>query len=135
MALIANARAAGFGTRPIFFPFGIPEFTASAFSRASRSLKPKVILLAASLQPPWESSQGQNAWTKLIAEGFGITLPLQLKFAAEHSRGASISETAIVNACYPDCANVVLHRVGLRMTCNIGPTRTRKRTWTKWRCA
>ena len=121
MAIIANARAASFGTRPIFFPLGIPEFNASAFSRAVRSLKPKVILLAASLQSPWESSQGQNAWTKLIAEGgFGITLPLQLKFAAELSRGAATSETAIVNACYPDCVNVVLDRLGFRTTCGIG---------------
>lgn len=121
MALIANARAASFGTRPFFFPVGIPEFRAAAFSRALRSLKPKVILLAASLQSPWESSVGQNAWTRLIAKGgFGITLPLQLSLAAELSRGAADSESAIVNACYPDCVNVVLDRLGLRTTCGIG---------------
>jgi len=121
MALIANARAASFGTRPFFFPVGIPEFSAAAFSRALGSLKPKVILLAASLQSPWESSLGQNAWTRLIARGgFGITLPLQLSLAAELSRGAADSESAIVNACYPDCVNVVLDRLGFRTTCGIG---------------
>jgi len=121
MALIANARAASFGTCPIFFPLEIPEFNASAFSRAFRSLKPKVILLAASLQSPWESSQVENAWTSLIVDaGFGITLPLQLKFAAEVSHGAADSESAIMNACYPDCVNVVLHRLGFRTTCGIG---------------
>jgi hypothetical protein len=120
-ALIANARAASFGARPFFFPIRIPQFTALAFSRAFRSLRPKVIVLAASLQSPWESSQTQSAWTKLIAEGgFGITLPLQLKFAADVSRGVANSETAIVNACYPDCVNVVLHRLGFRTTCGIG---------------
>src|SRR5580704_4461536 len=121
MALIANARAASFRARPFFFPFGIPQFTALAFSRAFRSLKPKVIVLAASLQSPWESSQTQSAWTKLLAEGgFGITLPLQLKFAADIGRGVANSETAIVNACYPDCVNLVLHRLGFRTTCGIG---------------
>jgi hypothetical protein len=121
MALLANARVASFGTRSTFFPYGVPEFKTSAFRRALRGLKPKVILLAASLQSPWESSQEQNAWTRLIAEGgFGITLPLQLRFAAELSRAAARSEAAIVNACYPDCVNVVLDRLGLRTTCGIG---------------
>jgi hypothetical protein len=121
MALIANARAVSMGTSATFSPFGIREFKALAFSRAFRSLKPKAILLAASLQSPWESSQGQNAWTKLIADGgFGITLPLQLALAAEFSRAAADSEVAIVNACYPDCVNVVLDRLGHRTTCGIG---------------
>ena len=121
MALIANARAASFGTRRFFFPVEIPEFRAAAFSRALRSLKPKVLLLAASLQSPWESSLGQTAWTRLIAKGgFGITLPLQLSLAVELSRGAADSESAIVNACYPDCVNLVLDRLGFRTTCGIG---------------
>ena len=121
MALIANARAASFGTSPIFFPLEIPQFNATAFSRAFRALKPKIILLAASLQSPWESSQDENLWTRLIADaGFGITLPLQLKFAAEVSHGVADSETAIINACYPDCVNVALHRLGFRTTCGIG---------------
>jgi hypothetical protein len=37
MALIANGRAASFGARPFFFPFGIPEFTALAFPSVSFS--------------------------------------------------------------------------------------------------
>jgi hypothetical protein len=121
MALIANARAASLGTSIGFLSVGIPEFKALSFSRAFRSLKPKVILHAASLQSPWEAAQGQNAWTKLIAAGgFGITLPLQLALAAEISRGAADTEAAIVNACYPDCVNLVLHRLGLRTTCGVG---------------
>ncbi|MGA3090087.1 MAG: hypothetical protein ABSD75_15845 [Terriglobales bacterium] len=121
LALLANARAASFGTPPTFFPLEIAEFKTLAFSRALRSLRPSVVLLAASLQSPWEGSQGQNAWSQLIAEGgFGLTLPLQLRFAAELSRSASDSETAIVNACYPDCVNVVVDRLGLRTTCGIG---------------
>jgi hypothetical protein len=121
IALIANARAATFRVPVTFFPLAIRDFKALAFSRAFRSLKPKVILLVASLQSPWENSQGQNAWTNLITNGgFGITLPLQLALAAELSRGAADSQVAIVNACYPDCVNVVLHRMRFRATCGIG---------------
>jgi hypothetical protein len=121
IAQIANARAASFGTMVTAFSLTIRDFKALAFSRALRSLKPKVILIAASLQSPWESSQGQNAWTKLVASGgFGITLPLQVALAAELSRGATDSGAAIVNACYPDVVNVVLDRLGLRTTCGIG---------------
>jgi hypothetical protein len=120
-SVIANARAACFGTSVTFSSLGMPEFSASSFSRALRQLKPKVILLAASLQSPWEAAAGQTAWTKLLTEGgFGITLPLQLALAAELSRGAADSSAAIVNACYPDCVNVVLHRLGLRVTCGLG---------------
>lgn len=121
IALIANARAASHGVRATFSPLGIPEFSASAFSHALRALQPKVLFLAASLQSPWERSQGQNAWTKLMAAGgFGITLPLQLALAAELSRAAADTGDAIVNACYPDCVNVALHRLGLPITCGVG---------------
>lgn len=54
------------------------------------------------------------------AAGFGVTLPLQMALTAEVSRAAGDSEAAIVNACYPDCVNVALEQVGLRVTCGIG---------------
>jgi hypothetical protein len=119
MALIANARAVSLRSCASFLPVAIPEFKARALTRVFRSLEPKLIFHAASLQSPWE--EGRNAWTALIAKaGFGITLPLQLALAAEISRAAGDSEAAIVNACYPDCVNLVLHGVGLRTTCGIG---------------
>jgi hypothetical protein len=121
MALIANARAAISNVSTTFAPVEIPEFNAGAFSKAFRSLKPKIIFHAASLQSPWESAQGKTAWTRLIANGgFGITLPLQLGLIAQVSHAAADSNAAIVNASYPDCVNVVLDRVGIRVTCGIG---------------
>lgn len=121
IAQLANARAASFGTAVTFSALAMREFRASRFARLFRALKPKVVLLAASLQSPWESAQGKNAWTQLFRSGgFGITLPLQLALAAEVSRGAADCDAAIVNACYPDCVNVVLDRLGLRVTCGVG---------------
>jgi hypothetical protein len=121
LAQIANARAAMFGVPTRFEALGIPEFRAVAFARAWRALKPRVIFQTASLQSPWEAEEGENGWTKLVrSAGFGITLPLQMALAAELSRGTEASEAAIVNASYPDCVNVVLERLKLRVTCGIG---------------
>ena len=118
---IANARAAAFGRKASFESVELAQFKALAFSRAFRSLRPKVIFQAASLQSPWEAGEGQNAWTRLLATaGFGVTLPLQMVLAAEVSRGAVDTEAAIINASYPDCVNVALHKLGLRITCGIG---------------
>jgi hypothetical protein len=121
LASIANARAAALRASATFVPLEVAPFKASSFFRAIRSFKPKVIFQVASIQSPWESTREQNRWTNLLASaGFGITLPLQLVLAAEVARAASDSEAAIINASYPDCVNVVLHRLGLRTTCGIG---------------
>jgi hypothetical protein len=118
---IANARAAMFGTAVRFEGQEVREFRAAAFSRVFRSLKPKIIFQTASLQSPWDAGEGENGWTKLVASGgFGITLPLQMALAAEVSQGAEDSDAAVVNASYPDCVNVALHRLGLRVACGIG---------------
>lgn len=121
IAMIASARAAIVGKKTTFQAIEIAEFKDVDFSRAFRSLKPKVIFHTASMQSPWEGAEGQNAWTKLTsAAGFGVTLPLQMLLAAEVSRGAVDGEGAVINACYPDCVNPILQRLGYRITCGIG---------------
>jgi hypothetical protein len=121
LTLLANARAATFGSSVNFQALQMQTIAALPFSRAVRSLKPRLIFHTASLQSPWESAEHPSAWTKFISSaGFGMTLPLQMALAAEISRGAEDSRAAIINACYPDCVNVALHRCGLRVTCGIG---------------
>jgi hypothetical protein len=121
IALIANARAASVGASVVCEPVSMAQFTVAKFSRIFRSLKPKVILLAASIQSPWEITEEDNGWTRLVAQGgFGITLPLQMVLAVEVGRAAADLEAAFVNACYPDCVNVVLNHLGLRTTCGLG---------------
>jgi len=110
-----------FGTPTRFEGVEIRKLQATAFANAFRALKPWVVFQTASLQSPWEALEGENAWTKLVAAaGFGITLPLQMALAAEVSRGAADSDAAVVNASYPDCVNVALERLKLRITCGIG---------------
>ena len=119
--LVANARAAILGVSTTVSPLETAQLDLRALTNAFRSLKPKVIFHAASLQSPWESGQGETAWTQLIAAaGFGITLPLQLALIAEVSRAAADTNAAVVNASYPDGVNVVLDRLGFRVTCGIG---------------
>lgn len=118
---IGSARAVMFGVPTRFEGVEIRKFQDGAFARSFRALKPRVIFQTASLQSPWEAGEGENGWTKLVASaGFGITLPLQMGLAAEVSRGAEDCEAAIVNASYPDCVNVALERLKLRVTCGIG---------------
>jgi hypothetical protein len=121
IALLANARSASVGTRIVCQPIRISQLKDVEFSRIFLSVKPKIILIAASLQSPWEMTQEENAWTRLVAQGgFSVTLPLQLTLAAEVCRAAAGLQAAVVNACYPDCVNVVLRRLDLRTTCGLG---------------
>lgn len=121
LALIANARASMVSSSARFEAVEIAKFETVRFSKIFGALRPKAIFQTASLQSPWESAEGQNGWTRLVAAaGFGITLPLQMALTAEVSRAASDGRAAVVNACYPDCVNVALERVGLGLTCGIG---------------
>lgn len=49
-----------------------------------------------------------------------MTLPLQTALVAEVVAGLADSQAVIVNACYPDCVNVVLQQTEPRITCGIG---------------
>lgn len=121
IALLGNARGRAVGGRVEFVPYEMARFNAKTFRRMFGALKPKVVFHAASVQSPWEGAQEQNAWTRLIATaGFGVTLPLQLALAVEVCRAAEEHKAAIINASYPDCVNVVLDRLGMRVTCGIG---------------
>jgi hypothetical protein len=57
------------------------------------------------------------------ADRFGASILVEAdgkKLLFDCGRGASDSPAAIVNASYPDCVNLALHRLGLRVTCGIG---------------
>jgi len=120
VALIGNARSTALGTRVACVPAAIPDFHERALSRVVRRWKPKVVLVAASLHSPWEGELAPNAWTDLVARGFGASLPLQLSIVAAASRVACDVGTPLINACYPDAVNVVLYGLKQPATCGIG---------------
>ena len=83
----------------------------------------KIVLLASSLQSPWEFSDTKSSWATLIQHGgFGITLPLQAYLAIK--LGFLFKEYSFsglfINACYPDAVNPLLKSLGFNITCGVG---------------
>ncbi|KUF16710.1 hypothetical protein [Streptomyces silvensis] len=89
--------------------------------------RPRVLAICTSDLSPAETRGPASAWTDLVrAAGFGVTLPLQ---AATAMRAASACAeaspgTAVVNACFPDAVNPLLHGAGLPVLCGLGNVAT-----------
>jgi hypothetical protein len=82
-----------------------------------------VVVTCASLHSPWEVRTGSTSWTDLLkAAGFGLTLPLQTRIAAEVSRVCAGRDNppVLINAAYPDVVNPVLVGQGLPVTAGAG---------------
>lgn len=81
------------------------------------------IMLAASLQSPWELAPDSSTWANLVAEaGFGFTLPLQATFAIKIAKAIKKSGCNIkfINGCYPDQVNPLLKLMDLPITIGVG---------------
>jgi hypothetical protein len=84
---------------------------------------PRLIFQTATLQSPWTIADRDTAWTRMIKDGgFGVTLPLQAMLLTQVARELkrSNARTTLVNACYPDAVNPIIHHLGLPITCGIG---------------
>ncbi|SHN27334.1 hypothetical protein [Actinacidiphila paucisporea] len=89
--------------------------------------QPRVLAVCSSDYSPADTRGLPSAWTHLIhTTGLGVTLPLQ---AATALRAAAASaeaspRTAVVNACFPDAVNPMLHGAGLPVLCGLGNVST-----------
>ncbi|OKK21980.1 hypothetical protein AMK16_01685 [Streptomyces sp. CB00455] len=95
--------------------------------RLLAALRPDVLVVAGSEQSPAEGRAAPSAWTDLLARaGFGLTLPLQA--GAARTLAAACAEgspaATVVNACFPDAVNPLLHSAGLPVTCGLGNVAT-----------
>ncbi|MGV9273845.1 hypothetical protein [Streptomyces griseosporeus] len=89
--------------------------------------QPDVLAVCASEYSPAETRGTQTAWAELIrAAGFGVTLPLQAATALRAASAAAEASprTAVLNACFPDAVNPVLHGAGLPVLCGLGNVST-----------
>jgi hypothetical protein len=90
-------------------------------------VRPDVVVCCASEQSPYEKRTHPTQWTELIGRcGFGVTLPLQARIVARLARmlGRTSPQTLLVNGCFPDAVNPLLHAIGLRVHCGIGNVAT-----------
>ncbi|NEE37412.1 potassium transporter TrkA, partial [Streptomyces sp. SID7982] len=88
--------------------------------------QPHVLVVCSSEYSPAEMRGLPSAWTRLIrAAGFGVTLPLQAATALRAAAAVEASpDTAVVNACFPDAVNPVLHAAGVPVLCGLGNVST-----------
>lgn len=95
--------------------------------RLLAALRPDVLVVAGSEQSPAEGRSAPSAWTDLLAQsGFGLTLPLQSTVVANLAAAcaAASPNTTVVNACFPDAVNPLLHAAGLPILCGLGNVAT-----------
>ncbi|MFF3786221.1 hypothetical protein [Streptomyces sp. NPDC001933] len=123
---ISGARAIGAGDSPppvTFRPVTVDPAAAGALAEALAEARPTAVLVAASLQSPWERISAPSAWTALIQRaGFGLTMPLQAVFAREAGRALAEHHPSgwLLNGCFPDAVNPALAGLGVAPLCGIG---------------
>ncbi len=86
--------------------------------------KPKVICNCATLQPWWIVNEiSPEVWSKIeTGAGFGPWGPIHLTLMYKLMQAILKYEinSLVVNCCFPDFTNPVLHRAGFAPTCGIG---------------
>jgi hypothetical protein len=120
---VASARAALAGGRVVFEPVVADLAAGDAIADALSRAAPDGVLVCASTQSPWEPLGALSRWTELLDRaGFGLTLPFQAEIAMRASRAAAAVRPGawLVNACFPDAVNPLLHAAGLELLCGIG---------------
>ncbi|MBL8697043.1 MAG: hypothetical protein JNK67_01635 [Alphaproteobacteria bacterium] len=118
----AAARAAMFG-RDVRVQVAPLDIERDDVAQALRSLRPKVVLQAASAQAGRVIAGPANAWAGMVARaGLSLTAVFQARLSIAMARAvaAATPETIFINACYPDVANGIIAALGLPITCGIG---------------
>ncbi|MFI9024267.1 hypothetical protein [Streptomyces sp. NPDC053560] len=127
IAAVAAARAAVSGRPTRFVATTVDAADPDALVRALNSVRPRVVAHCASVQSPWENLHAPSAWTDLLARGgFGVGLPLHALLARRVAEAVrrSAAPALLVNACYPDAVNPLLHAEGLPVLCGVGNAAT-----------
>ncbi len=123
LTCLATTRAVA-AERPVTFTGSSAELSdGDQLDEILHVTAPRVVVQCASLQSPWEGRSAPSRWTELVAAvGLGVTLPLQARLVVETARAIrrSAPDALLVNACFPDAVNPLLHRLGLPVFCGLG---------------
>jgi hypothetical protein len=90
-------------------------------------LRADVLVCCASTQSPYERLTAPSAWTSIMQRaGFGVTLPLQTAIVVRLARAFARldRQPLLLNGCFPDAVNPLLHALGLPVLCGIGNVAT-----------
>jgi hypothetical protein len=117
--LLARTRAAALDGE-LLISSSICDFSEAALEALFLRVRPRIVLVLASLQSPWHMG---TRWRRLIqAVGYGFTLPFQAALVDTVFRLSQLHHPSgfRVNGCYPDLVNRVLTDRGLIVTGGIG---------------
>lgn len=123
LTYVANTRARLSRSGATFHMVVVDLCCAGQLDEVLAHIGPAIVVHCASLQSPWERLTAPSPWTELVTRaGFGVTLPLHAALAVDLARSITRAglDVALVNACYPDAVNPVLHALGLPLLCGIG---------------
>lgn len=120
---LANARALALGGRVRIASRALRSYARGELAELGAAARPRVVVVAASLQSPWALADRKSRWARLVDEGgFGITVALQAALAL--AVGDAFAQTglgaALVNACYPDAVNALLRARRIAVAAGIG---------------
>ncbi|MDP6787333.1 MAG: hypothetical protein QGI13_09430 [Rhodospirillales bacterium] len=119
----ANARAAIFGRQAAFSIAPINWETPESIAETIAATQPRVIVQAATLQPPSVAHAGDSEWSRMVMSGgLSITSVFQALLSARTAQAMRVAgvDAAFINCCYADVANGIIAAKGLPMTCGVG---------------
>jgi hypothetical protein len=119
----ARARANMFGRPVSIDPARVDLNNAPEIGELLVTVRPSVVLQAASLQTGAVIAAQGNAWSRLVAEGgLSASAVFQAVLSARVARACQTASPDIrfINCCFPDVANGLIAAMGLPITCGIG---------------
>jgi hypothetical protein len=123
LATACNARSATFGTGVETSSATADLSSAEAIAPVLASLRPDVVVQAASMQTASVIARSDDAWGRLVAEG-GLSATAVFQALLSARVGAAMRQAAprarLVNCCFPDVVNAMLAGLGLPVACGVG---------------
>jgi hypothetical protein len=123
LATACRARAATFGrdveADAVTADFSSPERLAAVIA----SVRPSLVVQAASVQTAAVIAEAGTAWGRLVAEGgLSATAVFQALLSARVGRAMRQASPGVplVNCCFPDVVNGMLAAAGLPVACGVG---------------
>ncbi|WP_291296826.1 hypothetical protein [Elioraea sp.] len=118
-----NARAATFGTGVETSAAMVDLSSVGSIAPMLASIRPDVVVQAASVQTASVIARSDDAWSRLVAEG-GLSATAVFQALLSARVGGAMRQATpgavLVNCCFPDVVNTMLACLGLPVACGVG---------------